>query len=108
MSTRTFLIRHAATRQLVGVFGARRSNELFCLLDERTDPFTCEYLELQPGDGLFLGDSGATQASEALAARRGEAHWHSLELAGFTVRSDRPTAAPGARWHRGSSRALSS
>jgi hypothetical protein len=91
MSTNTFLVRNAASRQIVGLFCARRSNELFSLLDERVDPFECEYLELVSGEGLFCGDTG-TQTSEALAARRRSAAWRALDLAGFEPRAGRASA----------------
>jgi hypothetical protein len=87
MSTNTFLVRNAATRQIVGLFCARRSNELFSLLDEQVDPFECEYLELVSGEGLFFGDAGS-QTSEALAARRRSAAWRPLDLSGFKPKAE--------------------
>ena len=83
MSTSTFIVRNANTRQLVGLFCARRSNDLFSLLDERVDPFACEYLELVPGEGLFVGKTGIEARTEVLAAREFDSCWRGLDLAGF-------------------------
>ena len=91
MASKTFLVRNADTREAVGLFCARHSNELFCLLDERCDPFECEYLELNAGEGVFAAPrlpvaSGqpCLHPTEALGTRlREKSGWRPLSLAGF-------------------------
>ena len=56
MATSTYLVRDARTHRLVGLICARRSNDLYTLIDDRTDPFDCEYLELRPGERLFVDE----------------------------------------------------
>ncbi len=83
MASRTFLVRNVDTRQMVGLFCARHSNELFYLIDEQTDPFDCEYLELNAGEGLFTADQPSALPTEALGSRiRQESQWRSLALRG--------------------------
>ncbi len=84
MASKTFLVRNADTRQTVGLFCARHSNELFCLIDEQSDPFECEYLELNAGEGLFAPDQPSALPTEALSGRIGKnSEWRSLSLQGF-------------------------
>ena len=86
MSTSTFLVRDADTGRMVGLFCARRSNDLFCLLDERVDPFGCEYLELRPGEGVFVGPEGLmpTVTRPPVSPDAGN-RWRTLDLPGFTA-----------------------
>jgi hypothetical protein len=84
MASKTFLVRNANTCHMVGLFCARHSNELFCLIDEQSDPFDCEYLELNAGEGLFATDWSSALPTEALSGRVGQkSEWRSLSLNGF-------------------------
>lgn len=103
MATSTFLVREARTRRLIGMFCARRSNDLFVLLDEQTDPFECEYLELRAGEGLFIerllhaadtpyghpdgvsdaGTSALHERADACVLSQEDPCWHSLALDGL-------------------------
>ena len=86
MTTSTFLVRDADTRRMIGLFCARRSNDLFCLLDERIDPFGCEYLELRPGEGVFVDAEGLTPTvADAPCATDAGDRWRTLGLPGFTT-----------------------
>ena len=86
MSTSTFLVRDADTGRMVGLFCARRSNDLFCLLDERVDPFGCEYLELRAGEGVFVDPEGLTPTgARPPAAPDAGDRWRTLDLSGFTT-----------------------
>lgn len=49
-----YLVKTEETQQLVGIFCAKDSSQLFDLVDQDLDPFACVYLKLQTGDGLFL------------------------------------------------------
>jgi hypothetical protein len=49
-----YLVRTKDTKQLVGVFAATNPAELFNIVDEELDPFSCEFFEMQSGDGLFM------------------------------------------------------
>lgn len=50
----TYIVRAVATLRLVGIFDAKNSTHLFWLLDRERDPFGCEYLALQDGEGLYM------------------------------------------------------
>jgi len=57
----TYLVRARGSKRLVGVFSAMGSDGLFHIVDELADPFECEFLELQAGEGLFV-DGKFTEA----------------------------------------------
>lgn len=99
-----YLVMNERTRQLTGAFCADNTADLFAQVEQRTDPFTCVYLKLQPGEGLFLDDDllgdGAADAlcipagpsvptaapTAALQSRfRGPAAWRRFTLQDFAA-----------------------
>lgn len=56
-----YLVRTKDTQRLVGVFAASCPADLFNIVDEELDPFSCEYFEMQDGHGLFMDGQFVTQ-----------------------------------------------
>jgi hypothetical protein len=50
----TYLVRTLESQRLVGMFLAHDAAGLFYVLDELFDPFSCEFLQMLPGDGMFF------------------------------------------------------
>lgn len=61
----TYLVRARGSKRLVGIFSAMGSDGLFHVVDELADPFECEFLELLPGEGIFV-DGQFAQALDDL------------------------------------------
>jgi hypothetical protein len=53
-----YLVRLRSNQELVGLFVSPDEESLWDFVDECTDPFVCEYIELSNG-GLYLSDAGA-------------------------------------------------
>lgn len=53
-----YLVRLAANKELVGLFVSDDEDDLAEYVDECTDPYVCEFVELPPGS-IHLPDAGA-------------------------------------------------
>jgi hypothetical protein len=50
----TYIVRTIETLRLVGIFVAKNPTDLYRLVDLEQNPGSCEYLNLQDGEGLFV------------------------------------------------------
>ncbi len=61
----TALVRHIDDKQIVGMFAYRELGELFWLVDEATNPYECEFINLKYG-GLIWKNESAPLISDDL------------------------------------------
>ena len=53
----TALVRMKSDKQIVGMFVYKNEKDLFWLVDQATDPYDCEYVDIDHGGLIWLGQS---------------------------------------------------
>jgi hypothetical protein len=55
----TALVRMKSDKQIVGMFVYKNYKDLFWLVDQATDPYDCEYVDIDHGGIIWLGQAEA-------------------------------------------------
>lgn len=66
----TYFVRVIENQRVVGIIAAESSVQLFDVVDEDLDPFSCEYFKLEPGEGLFFDGQFTFEPDEEDRRRR--------------------------------------
>ena len=60
----TALVRHIDDRQIVGMFVYKEPEDLFWLVDQATNPYLCEFINLKYGGIIWENETGPVISNE--------------------------------------------